>query len=96
MIVAMKVRTSFSHEEFEFLRAAARKFAEEFSGVSCEFFYYLKPSETDRFFFIRAKTKDKECFVNNVEIFASILDFQILPSRETKLLLHTLDLNSFS
>lgn len=96
MIAAFTVRESFSfQEEFSALQKNLWAFAGEFAGETCEFFYYLKPNDANRFFFIRAKTRDTARFVEASKQFAENLDFGLLPKREARQLLNRIDLNTF-
>lgn len=96
MIAAFKIQDSFSHQEdYQNLQGNCGLFAAEFSEETCEFFYYLKPSEADRWFFIRTNTKDAEKFVSSAQRFADNLGFEIMPRNETKILLNKINLALF-
>ena len=96
MIAAFQVTDSFTHREhFSYLEMNCKAFAEEFTGQSCQFFYYLKVSDPERFFFIRLETKERDKFIEAVKLFADNLDFVILSRQEIKPLLQRIDLDSF-
>lgn len=100
MIAAMVVKDSYTHTGcYESLqkniRAFAWEFPEEAMNGQCEFFYYIKADDPERFFFIRVNTKDREKFITSVRAFAEKLDFDILPQNETKLLLRRIKLDTF-
>lgn len=96
MIAAFKIPDSFSHTpDFSALVKNCHHFTSDFPTVGCEYFYYIKPAQTDRYFFIRAKTKDTKHFVAAVKSFADNLNFEILPKLETNSLLYKIKLDEF-
>lgn len=97
MIAALKVSNSFSHQgDLSQLLKNCRAFADEFGAkVECEFFYYLKASDPERFFFMRVRTKDRETFVQSVRAFAENLGFEVLTKDETSKLLDRIKLDTF-
>ena len=96
MIVAFKVRESFSRAESYFaLQNNCSAFAAEFADAPCEFFYYLKACEIDRWFFIRTATVDSQKFIRAATNFAESLEFEILTRAATEPLLRRIKLNSF-
>ncbi|HLM61534.1 MAG TPA: hypothetical protein VK308_12080 [Pyrinomonadaceae bacterium] len=49
-----------------------------------EFFYYIKPAETERFFIIRIKNAEREKFIETVENFAENMCFVALNAKQIK------------
>lgn len=97
MIAALQVCESFTHADFTLLENASRRLAAEFvgNGEKSEFFYYLKPTDKMRWYFIRIQTTDKDKFVQAVESFSRTLGFRVLPKRETQELIFRIDLEDF-
>lgn len=96
MIAAFKVGEFFSSaESYPALQHDCSAFAAEFADVQCEFFYYLKACEIDRWFFIRAATVDSQKFVRAATNFAEDMEFEILTRAATESLLRQIKLNSF-
>lgn len=96
MIAAFLVKESFSHtQHYQLLEMNCLAFKREFGGEKCEFLYYLKAVDPDRFFFIRSETKDREKFVEAAKLLAENLDFVLLSRKEIKPLLVRIDLDKF-
>ena len=61
-----------------------RLLSEEFAGYEIEFFYYIKPSEPERFFIIRIRRAEREQFINAAEAFAENMCFVMLNYKQAK------------
>lgn len=98
MIIAFVVPETYSHvQHYAQACAAVCDFRAAFPEMELEFFYYLKSTDAERFFFIRSATAriKKPLFRRQAVSFAARLNFTILPDGEAYRLARKLDINSF-
>src|SRR5215204_1894949 len=97
MIAVFAVRTNFSYsEEKDRVIENCLLFTNAFpEGEASEFFYYLLPSDPERYFIIRTNTKNKTTFTKIAGFFAENMNFPIVSSAESKLVLMRMKLDEF-
>ncbi len=85
MTSVFKVTEDFSYaEQQELLVQNYRLMSEAFSELAVEFFYYIKPSEADRFFIVRIRQAARDEFIEAAALFAENMRFPALNNREVK------------
>lgn len=98
MIFALVIPEHFSYAAGgESLTADLHRFPAAFPKKSFEFFYFIKPRETERYFFIRAdfSRRDDRVFRQMVKDFAARQNFNVLNDSDGYRLARRLDINSF-
>ena len=96
MIAVFAVRADFSYaEEKDRMVENCLLFTNAFPKEECEFFYYLLPSDPERYFVIRTATKNKTNFKKVAGFFAENMNFPIIGGAESKLILMRMNLEEF-
>ena len=83
------------YRTFPRVRPNCWAFVGEFEGDEGEFFYYLKATVIERYFFIRTNIRDRGEFIEVAKTFGRNLDFEVLQKKVTNELLRRIKLISF-